>query len=49
MLVRTAVHGNANAAKSRCLSQLGKRYVRSAVGEVNIWREAAGMQFRSDQ
>ena len=30
MLVRSPVHGNAIAAKSRCLSQLGKRYVTSA-------------------
>jgi hypothetical protein len=29
MLVASALHGNALAAKSRCPSQLEKRYVRS--------------------
>ncbi len=44
MLVRSSIRGNAVAAKSRCLSQVKKRYVTSARGQANIWRErAAGL------
>jgi hypothetical protein len=44
MLVPSAVHGNAVAAKSRCLSQLEKRYVRSAWeagGSLWEWKSSA--------
>jgi hypothetical protein len=44
MFVRSSIRGNAAAARSRCLSQAKKRYVTSARGQANIWRERAEME-----
>jgi predicted DNA-binding ribbon-helix-helix protein len=43
MLVRSLIRGNAAAAKSRRRSQEEKRYVTSARGQANFWREIAEM------
>jgi hypothetical protein len=43
MFARSSIRGNAAAAKSRCLSQVKKRYVTSARGQSNLSNRMAAI------
>jgi hypothetical protein len=43
MFVRSSIRGNAAAAKSRCRSQVKKRYVTSARGQSNLSNRVAAI------
>jgi hypothetical protein len=47
MFVRSSIRGNAAAAKSRCLSQVKKRYVTSARGQWNLSNRVAAIATHS--